>query len=201
MQDHIRFDDESFALMLLDQRLLPGVEKYYACRSVADVIFALREMVVRGAPAIGVTAAWGCVLGVGEIKAGGQSGPDQWVPALDALLDDLAGARPTAVNLAWAVNRMRALWQKSAPMSQDELLTLWKAEAAHMQSEDVAINRRMGAHGAALLDSGDTVLTHCNAGALATAGFGTALGLVYAAVEQGKDIEVIADETRPFLQG
>ena len=201
METHIRFDHDNFTLILLDQRLLPGVEEDFVCHTVKDVIFALQVMVVRGAPAIGVCAAWGCVLAAGEIKAKGLDTPKQWGPPLEALLDDLTAARPTAVNLAWAVNRMRSLWKHSSPESPDNLLAMWKAEAARMQAEDIAANRRMGHYGAELLQSGDTVLTHCNAGALATAGFGTALGVIYAAVEQGKNIKVIADETRPFLQG
>lgn len=198
MEEHIRFDSQSPALMLLDQRRLPGIEEFFACRRVKDVIYALREMVVRGAPAIGVSAAWGCVLAAEETRAAADA---DWQKALEALLDDLAAARPTAVNLAWAVGRMRGVWRQSKAQSPVELLNLWRQEAARMQAEDIAVNRRMGAFGAELLESGDTVLTHCNAGALATAGFGTALGVIYAAAEQGKKIKVIADETRPFLQG
>ena len=198
MEDHIRFDAREVALHLLDQRLLPEREEDFVCRSADDVIEALQVMVVRGAPAIGVTAAWGCVLALH-----GADGPD-WQARLDAQMDRLAAARPTAVNLRWAVERMRRLRQRPADMKQlsrDALLTAFQEEAAAMQKEDVAICRAIGRHGGALLHDGDTVLTHCNAGALATAGYGTALGVVRGAVDAGKNIRVIADETRPFLQG
>lgn len=201
MEHHIRFDYQERELLLLDQRLLPHEESWFHCRTVNDVIAALKEMVVRGAPAIGVTAAWGCVLAAEELAARGRGPNDLWGQELHQLLDSLTAARPTAVNLTWAVERMRRMWDEGDPGSLANVLTMWKAEAAAMQAEDIAVNRRLGEHGAALLDDGDTVMTHCNAGALATAGFGTALGVVYAACEQGKRISVIANETRPFLQG
>lgn len=201
MEHHIRFDHHEQALALLDQRLLPSEESYYYCRTTADIIFALKEMVVRGAPAIGVTAAWGCVLAAAELLDRGRALPGGWEQKLDELLDELASARPTAVNLAWAVDRMRLLWQRGNPGSLSNVLTMWKAEAARLQAADVAANRRMGSFGAKLILPGDTIMTHCNAGALATAGYGTALGVIYAAHEQGKNIRVIANETRPFLQG
>jgi len=201
MEHHIRYDQQQQALLLLDQRLLPTIEEYYCCRTTEDVIYALREMVVRGAPAIGVTAAWGCVLAAGEVSADPRALSGGWEQALDALLDALKNARPTAVNLAWAVERMRRLWKSGTPSSLADVLALWKAEAARIQAEDIAVNKRMGAYGAELIAKGDTVMTHCNAGALATAGFGTALGVIYAAHAQGKGITVIANETRPFLQG
>ena len=201
MEHHIRFDHTNQALLLLDQRRLPATEEYFTCRTSGDAIEALREMVVRGAPAIGVTAAWGCVLAASELLEQGKGLQGGWEEDLDGLLDALADARPTAVNLAWSVSRMRNLWKESNPGSLVNVHTMWKAEAASIQSEDIAINKRMGEHGAALLEEGDCVLTHCNAGALATAGHGTALGVIYSAREQGKKIRVIADETRPFLQG
>jgi len=201
MEHHIRYEHQQQALLLLDQRLLPAVEEYYVCRNTRDVIYALKEMVVRGAPAIGVTAAWGCVLAAEEVSAKMRSLDGTWEDSLDALLDELAEARPTAVNLAWAVGRMRRLWKSGSPGSIANVLTMWKAEAARMQAEDIAANKRMGAFGAELIAPGDTIMTHCNAGALATAGYGTALGVIYAAHEQGKNIKVIANETRPFLQG
>ena len=236
MEHHIRFAHEDSTLVLLDQRYLPGREEYFACRTVEDVVYALKEMVVRGAPAIGVSAAWGCVLAARQVR--GQEG---WEQKLDGLLDFLAAARPTAVNLAWAVERMRGLWKAAeqaarqaaeqeqgqasrraldsaasqepgrsgehteggAPDSSalEALIRLWTNEATRIQAEDIASNRRMGEYGAEVIESGDTVMTHCNAGSLATAGFGTALGVIYAAQEAGKDIRVIANETRPFLQG
>ncbi len=201
MEHHIRFDHGQEALLLLDQRRLPGVEEYVRCRDSAQVIDALKTMVVRGAPAIGVTAAWGCVLALLQMTRRGGAAQSGWEEELEGLLHTLALARPTAVNLAWAVERMRALWKKSGAVRPEALLPLWKEEAARIHAEDIAINKRMGEHGAALVEQGDCILTHCNAGALATAGHGTALGVVYAAHAQGKNITVIADETRPFLQG
>lgn len=196
MDDHIRFDPHALALYLLDQRLLPEQEIQVACRTVKDVIAALQTMVVRGAPAIGVTAAWGCALAAAE--AG--NGPD-WRKRLQSGLETLAEARPTAVNLRWAVDRLRRLWRSRPDADQPLLLALFLDEAARMQAEDVAACKALGRFGADCLQDGDCVLTHCNAGALATAGYGTALGVIRAAVEQGKRIRVIADETRPFLQG
>lgn len=196
MQEHIQFSPETFTLDLLDQRYLPVREEFFSCATTDDVVKALRMMVVRGAPAIGVTAAWGACLALAEAQGGAD-----WRATLAHLLEYLARARPTAVNLRWAVERMRRVWRSDQNMDAAVLLRLWLKEAADIQAEDVAANRRLGAFGAALLKDGDTVMTHCNAGALATAGYGTALGVVRAAVEQGKKIKVIANETRPFLQG
>ncbi len=196
MEWHIRFDDDGFALVLLDQRLLPTREEFFTCVTVPDVIYALQTMVVRGAPAIGVTAAYGCCLAARQ--AASQS---EWRPALDGLLRELAEARPTAVNLAWAVRRMRAAWMAEPDMDLDRLQAAWLDMAKAMHADDIRINRAMGLAGAAAIVDGDTVMTHCNAGALATAGYGTALGVIRAAVEQGKNVSVIANETRPFLQG
>ena len=201
MEHHIRFSPEDGALLLLDQRFLPTREEYFSCRNSSDVIYALKEMVVRGAPAIGVTAAWGCVLAARETAPQNANEGGAWEGRLEALLGALADARPTAVNLNWAVDRMRAVWKHSSALSPAALLLLWEAEAAAMQAEDIAVNKRMGACGAELISPGDTIMTHCNAGALATAGYGTALGVIYAAHEQKKGIRVIANETRPFLQG
>ncbi len=164
------------ALELLDQRRLPGEVVYVTCRGAHEVARAIREMVVRGAPAIGVAAAFG-------IAMASTRGDDLGVAA-----EELRAARPTAVNLAWAVDRM--LRARGAV-----------SEAEAMFREDVEANRRIGSFGAELLGARATVLTHCNAGALATAGYGTALGVIRAAVEQGKQIAVFAGETRPYLQG
>src|SRR3989454_7387008 len=164
------------ALELLDQRRLPREAVYITCRSASEVAAAIRDMVVRGAPAIGVAAAFGMALAV---RRG---------DPLDAAANELRSARPTAVNLAWAVDRMLR--------ARGEL-----AEAQTIFREDVEANRRIGHFGAELLGRSATVLTHCNAGALATAGYGTALGVIRSAVEQGKKIAVFADETRPYLQG
>lgn len=174
------------ALLLLDQRLLPREETWLECRDAASVAAGIRDMVVRGAPAIGVTAAFGMALAA-------LRGED--VEAAGALLRE---ARPTAVNLAWAVDRMLTVWRKDGASSDTSAMV---AEAEAMLREDVAANMAMGRHGAALLGERSTVLTHCNAGALATGGYGTALGVIRAAVEGGKSVAVFADETRPYLQG
>ncbi len=201
MEYHIKFVTDTYELHLLDQRFLPEREETFVCRTVADVVKALQVMVVRGAPAIGVTAAWGCIIALREAawSDDAQGHAEAWQAKLKALLSILAEARPTAVNLAWAVARMEALWQASA--SATTLLDIWTAEAARVQQEDIAINKAMGHFGAACIEDNATVMTHCNAGALATAGYGTALGVIRAAVEAGKKIQVIANETRPFLQG
>jgi methylthioribose-1-phosphate isomerase len=136
-----------------------------------------------------------------KVLAGDATRRENWEKRLEAMLDELRQARPTAVNLAWAVERMRGLWRRERAGSPEAVLALWKDEAARMQEDDIAVNKRIGAYGAALLDHGDCVMTHCNAGALATAGYGTALGVIYAAHEQGKKVRVIANETRPVLQG
>jgi methylthioribose-1-phosphate isomerase len=165
------------ALQLLDQRLLPREEHWIECRTAEDVADAIRTMVVRGAPAIGVSAAFGMALAA-------RSGAD-----VQQAAHVLKSSRPTAVNLAWAVDRMLR--------TEGD----WVEEAVRILDEDVAANRRLGQFGAALIGQTATVLTHCNAGALATAGYGTALGVIRAAVESGKRIAVFADETRPYLQG
>jgi methylthioribose-1-phosphate isomerase len=195
MEDHIRFDAEATALLLLDQRKLPLVEETFVCRTVEDVIYALQTMVVRGAPAIGVSAAYGCRIALGQAMGAGA----YWSQELDRLLNLLAQARPTAVNLAWAVGEMRAAG--AGIQDPRELGEKWLALAMKIHADDIAMNKAMGRFGGALLADGDTVMTHCNAGALATAGYGTALGVIRGAVDMGKKIFVIANETRPFLQG
>ena len=197
MTSHIRYDDSHGALLLLDQRYLPYRESTFVCQCVEDIVTALQVMVIRGAPAIGVTAGFGCALAVRQAaKAGGD-----WKTKLDELLTIIEEARPTAVNLRWGVRRMRTLWRANPDADAVALEAIFLAEAKTMQADDDAINRRMGGFGADLLEDGDTVMTHCNAGALATAGWGTALGVVYSAAQQGKKITVVANETRPFLQG
>ena len=197
MTDHIQFSPERDALLLLDQRVLPGREEYFVCKKTKDVIYALQTMVVRGAPAIGVTAAYGCYLASREV-----SGDAHWRENLANLLKELENARPTAVNLRWAVDKMRQVWSAVGPdMDLPGLQARWLSMARDIHAKDIEINKAMGRFGADLIDDGDTVMTHCNAGALATAGYGTALGVIYAAWEQGKKISVIANETRPFLQG
>lgn len=189
---------ENGVLQLIDQRVLPLAFETVMCRNAAETAEAIRLMVVRGAPAIGCAAAYGVALEA-RIAAG------QMRPIFDATLEQafsiLAASRPTAVNLFWALERMRRLWTQQGHMPSDEVAALLFLEACAIYEEDIAANRAMGAHGAALLAQDARVLTHCNAGALATAGHGTALGVIRSAVEAGKNISVIADETRPFLQG
>ncbi len=181
-------------LVLLDQRLLPGAREDFVCRTPEDAVTAIKSMVVRGAPAIGVTAAFGCVLAASQAR-----GLADWRPALAAMLARLRQARPTAVTLAWAVRRMEQAG--AGADSPESLLAIWLREAFAIQAEDIAICQSIGAAGADLIADGASILTHCNAGALATAGHGTALGAIRSAAAQGKKIRVIADETRPFLQG
>ena len=181
-------------VVMLDQRLLPTREVYRVYADHREVARAIKDMVVRGAPAIGVAAAMGIALGARTLR--GDLGR-----AFERLCRTFAATRPTAVNLFWAIERMRRVFARNLRRSPDTLHTLLEREALAIHDEDVAANRRLGAHGAALLEDGATVLTHCNAGALATAGYGTALGIVRAAVDAGKHPSVIACETRPFLQG
>jgi methylthioribose-1-phosphate isomerase len=188
-------------LSLLDQRRLPRVEERIACRTAAEAADAIRAMVVRGAPAVGVTGAYGVALSALEHARAGGDGR-ALLPRMASDLALLREARPTAVNLAWAVDRVTARLQAAADrLDAGDLAALAVEEARALHEEDVATNRRLGAHGAALVPDRATILTHCNAGALATAGYGTALGVVRAACEAGKRVAVIADETRPFLQG
>lgn len=198
MEYHIRFDKPKKVLHLLDQRFLPGREDYFACKNTDDIVYALQTMVVRGAPAIGVCAAWGCVLAACEVAT--MPGVP-WSGVLEGLLKRIAEARPTAVNLKWAVDRMAASWASAGEIDLPSLIALWVVEAESIHKQDIEINRTMGHFGAECIADGDTVMTHCNAGALATAGYGTALGVIRAAVEQGKKVSVISNETRPFLQG
>ena len=185
---------------MIDQRKLPAVEEYPTFKTYEEVAWAIKEMVIRGAPAIGIAAAMGVALGARDAKTEDANELDQ---AFDQICDVIGSTRPTAVNLFWAIDRMRKLYavlrNQKAPL--DEIRSRLIAEAKRMHDEDVEINRAMGRHGAELIPDDATVLTHCNAGALATAGYGTALGVVRAAVEAGKRVAVYADETRPFLQG
>lgn len=196
MEHHIQFSDEKDALVLLDQRYLPNREDWFECKGLEDTVYALQTMVVRGAPAIGVTAAYGCYLCLREAQK-----TDDWKTDLTKRLATLADARPTAVNLKWAVDLMTANWNEVPDMDAEALAQRWLAKAKEVHAEDIATCKMIGVHGGKVLDDGDTVMTHCNAGALATAGYGTALGVVRGGVDQGKSIKVIANETRPFLQG
>jgi methylthioribose-1-phosphate isomerase len=176
-------------VVMIDQTRLPREEVFVTCRSYLEVAQAICSMVVRGAPAIGVAAAMGIALGV-------QEGAD-----FATVCDTLARTRPTAVNLFWAIERMRKLRASLDSAPEAELQRRMIEEACRIRLEDIAICQAIGRNGAPLVPDGKTVLTHCNAGALATAGYGTALGVIRAAVEAGKKIDVFADETRPFLQG
>jgi methylthioribose-1-phosphate isomerase len=188
----IRWEDDR--LLLLDQRVLPFEETYLACDTGAEVARAIADMVVRGAPAIGVTAAYGVVLAARRRYGEDAEG---WRAALTQDLAVLAAARPTAVNLGWALDRMGRL---AADLEGDPVAALL-AEARRMHAEDIAANRAMGEAGAALMAGGSGVLTHCNTGSLATGGYGTALGVIRSAWRAGKLARVFADETRPWLQG
>jgi methylthioribose-1-phosphate isomerase len=181
-------------VVMIDQRLLPTREVYRVYADHREVAQAIKDMVIRGAPAIGVAAAMGIALGVRTLR--GDRARD-----FERLCRTFAATRPTAVNLFWAIERMRRVFTRNQHRSPDTLCTILEREALAIHDEDVAVNRALGQHGAALIEDGATVLTHCNAGALATAGFGTALGIVRAAIEAGKRLQVIACETRPFLQG
>jgi methylthioribose-1-phosphate isomerase len=186
------------ALELLDQRALPERQIYLRYVNAHDVAGAIRDMVVRGAPAIGCAAAYGIAL---EAQCNTQAPRKAFDTAMEAAFTTLQESRPTAVNLFWALAKMRARLD-TLPGATPAAVATALLDAAHaMASEDVTLNRAMGEHGAALLASTSRILTHCNAGALATAGHGTALGIIRSAVEAGKHIEVFADETRPFLQG
>jgi methylthioribose-1-phosphate isomerase len=194
--DTIRWKGD--AVLLIDQRILPTREDYVVCRDAQSVAQAIKDMVVRGAPAIGVTAAMGIALG---LKSRGAASEAELRVAMASLADLLAATRPTAVNLFWAIERMKRRFEELLPEGIARTLEGMEREALVIQKEDIEMNRQMGAHGEKLLADGARVLTHCNAGALATAGYGTALGVIRAAVEAGKRISVFADETRPFLQG
>src|SRR5579863_2595164 len=182
----------------IDQTKLPTEETYVNCTTYQEVADVIRNMVVRGAPAIGVAAAMGIALGVQKSKA---ENAGDLKRELDEICKVIGETRPTAVNLFWAIRRMQQKFEtlRVRPVVQIKLTLI--EEAQRMHAEDIAINQAMGKHGAALMPASGGVLTHCNAGALATAGYGTALGVIRAAVEQGKKIHVYADETRPFLQG
>ncbi len=188
------------ALELLDQRLLPTRVDYLRCTSAAAVATAITAMVVRGAPAIGCAAAYGVALEALRLRDQSRAA---FLAGIEQGMSGLAASRPTAVNLFWALHRMRAKLDALAlgATSVAEIAEALLAEAHVITAEDVRLNRAMGVHGAALLNNNMRVLTHCNAGALATAGHGTALGVIRSAVEAGMRIHVYADETRPFLQG
>ena len=185
-------------VVMIDQRLLPNEEVYRTYMDFLDVAEAIREMVIRGAPAIGVAAAMGIALGAIDIKSKERK---EFVKQFNHICNVMAHTRPTAVNLFWAIDRMKRVVKENPKLKADELKERLVEEAKRVYEEDIEINRQMGRHGSKLIKNRATVLTHCNAGALATAGYGTALGVIRAAIEEGKKIKVFADETRPFLQG
>jgi methylthioribose-1-phosphate isomerase len=179
-------------VVMIDQTRLPREEVYVTCTDHKQVAEAIRSMVIRGAPAIGVAAAMGIALGMQYAKSSAE---------FDGICETIRSTRPTAVNLFWAIERMRRVFAESSTLTFAEVRERLIAEAVQIRLEDIAINQCIGKNGAPLIPDGKTVLTHCNAGALATAGYGTALGVIRAAVASGKNIDVFADETRPFLQG
>src|SRR5437870_3869890 len=185
-------------IRFIDQRRLPTEEVYVTCATYEQVAEAIRSMTVRGAPAIGVAAAMGIALGM---RASSADAPAGLRRDFERIAETLAATRPTAVNLFWAIDRMRRRFEQAINRSPDQIKQALIKEAQQMYVEDIAACEAMGRHGATLLPASGGVLTHCNAGALATCGYGTALGVIRAAVEQGKKIHVYADETRPFLQG
>jgi methylthioribose-1-phosphate isomerase len=182
-------------VVMLDQRLLPHKEVYRVCRDYRQVADAIRQMVIRGAPALGVAAAMGVALGALKSKK------KTFDRELGRILLTLSKTRPTAANLFWALERMRDVYTVNRAQGIDVVKRLLKAEALKIYQEDIAANKALGKFGARLLCHSKRVMTHCNAGALATAGYGTALGVIRAMKESGKDVEVIVNETRPFLQG
>src|SRR3982750_1999928 len=193
-------DLQDDAIIMVDQRKLPAQEVYVRCRTAPEVAKAIRTMVIRGAPAIGVAAAFGIALGARNSTA---KGTRQLAVEFQKICDLMAATRPTAVNLFWAIDRMKRVFGEGARAAEsaEELADRLDREAQKIHDEDVASCRAMGAHGAQMLADGSRVLTHCNAGAPPAAGYGSALGVIRAAVESGKKIAVFADETRPFLQG
>ena len=185
-------------VVMLDQRLLPTQEIYRTCKNYREVADAIQTMVVRGAPAIGIAAAMGVALGAQSIDG---TSPEETDREFNAICDHIAHTRPTAVNLFWAIERMKTVYRNSKPQGMEEAKKALINEALLMHRLDIESNRSMGKFGEKLIPNNARILTHCNAGALATAGYGTALGVIRAAIEAGKKVQVYADETRPFLQG
>jgi methylthioribose-1-phosphate isomerase len=185
-------------VVMLDQRLLPAQEIYHTYNDYRDVAVAIQSMVIRGAPAIGIAAAMGVALGIKNSPA--KSVEDMDI-AIEIIGDTISRTRPTAVNLFWAVDRMKAVYRRVRTQGVAAIRPALIREALEMYREDIESNKKMGRFGQELIPQNARILTHCNAGALATAGYGTALGVIRAAVEAGKQVQVYADETRPFLQG
>lgn len=185
-------------LRILDQTRLPEKVVYLNCKDVNEVAMAIKDLKVRGAPAIGIAAAFGVVVG---LRNQNLQSWKEYEKRLNQVVSALANTRPTAVNLFWALDRMRKVAEKNKNEDPKKINELLLQEAISIHEEDKSMSRKIGEHGSSLLKDGDTVLTHCNAGALATGGIGTALGIIYTACWQGKSISVFADETRPVLQG
>jgi methylthioribose-1-phosphate isomerase len=185
-------------VVLIDQNALPSAERYITCKSYKEVISAIKDLTVRGAPAIGVAAAMGAAVGALQLPS---LPPEQYRRKFFAICDEIAKARPTARSLFWALERMKERFKQVKNLCQLDIVKELISEAKRVCLEDIEINRQMSKHGSPLIADGDNILTHCNAGALATAGYGTALGVIRAAHEQGKTLHVYVDETRPILQG
>jgi len=185
-------------VVMIDQRILPIKEAYVECLTFEDVAQAIRDMVIRGAPAIGVAAAMGIALGALKSR---RKDKIEFLAELKEISTVISNTRPTAVNLFWAANRMMNLVNENKDKDIDWIRDRLVEEAKKIYEEDIQICKRIGRVGSELIKDGATILTHCNAGALATAGYGTALGVIRAAFEEGKGVKVIASETRPFLQG
>ncbi len=186
------------AVVLIDQNALPMIERRVVCADYRQVIAAIRDLTVRGAPAIGVTAAFGAALGA---QSFGSLPPERFRKKFGAMCNEIAAARPTARNLCWALERMKACLDSAVAAGGKDLAGTLVAEAKRICAEDIDINRQIGQNGSALIADGDRLLTHCNAGALATAGYGTALGIIRSACAERKTLHVYIDETRPVLQG
>ena len=189
---------EDNTVVMIDQNALPQEERYLRCRHFTEVVMAIKDLTIRGAPAIGVAAAMGIALGMLSVSF---SSKEDLKTAFQEICAQFSRTRPTARNLFWAIERMKKRFAEAPLSHPDKIKQTLVDEAIRICEEDIAINRRMGIHGRSLIQDGDTILTHCNAGALATAGYGTALGVIRAACEEGKRIHVFIDETRPVLQG
>ncbi len=190
----IKYEDN--LILMIDQRKLPLIEEYFQCKNYKDVIFAIKEMIIRGAPAIGVAAAFGISLFVNQINE-----KDSLLRQFYDVCEEFANSRPTAVNLFWAIERMKKLFQKVKDRELSDIKEHFYKEAIKIYNEDIETNKKIGYFGEKIIPEVANILTHCNAGALATADFGTALGVIRAAFRNAKKIHVYVDETRPFLQG
>jgi len=185
-------------IRLLDQRRLPGEVRYVDCKNASSVAEMIRKMAIRGAPAIGVAAAMGIALAAKKSRS---RQPEVFRQNMEKVYQQMRQTRPTAVNLFWALDRMKRIWEEVSIFGVEEVKGRLEEEALRIFEEDVEVNRKIGENGKTLICDGDGVLTHCNAGGLATAGYGTALGVVYAAWAEGRQFRVFVDETRPLLQG